>query len=134
VAGSFVLCLDVDCDSGLEVDGEMIFENSDLRDDCFVIALYVVLRKPVVPSRSSIMAYPSAWADNFGCNYYRHSQAREMAVIESNESWKISEEAQPFSGTGLHVTPPDKLFQGIHNIINEMKQEAKADDNGAGET
>jgi hypothetical protein len=26
------LCLDVDCDSGLEVDGEMIFENSDLRD------------------------------------------------------------------------------------------------------
>ena len=90
--------------------------------------------KPVAPSRSSIMAYPSAWADNFGCNYYRHSQAKEMAVIRSTGGWKISEEAKPFSGTGLNVTPPDKLFQGIHTIINEMKQEAKADDNGAGET
>ena len=26
------LCFDVDCDSRLEVDGEMIFENGDLRD------------------------------------------------------------------------------------------------------
>ena len=90
--------------------------------------------KPVVPSRSSVMAYPSAWADNFGCNYYRHLQAKEMAVIRNTGPWKISEEAQPFSGTGLHVTPQDKLFQGIHNIINEMKQEAKVDDNGVGET
>jgi len=31
-AGSLLLCFDVDCDSGLEVDGEMIFENRDLRD------------------------------------------------------------------------------------------------------
>ena len=31
-AGSRLLCFDVDCDSGLEVDGEMIFENRDLRD------------------------------------------------------------------------------------------------------
>ena len=31
-AGSLVLCFDVDCYSGFEVDGEMIFENRDLRD------------------------------------------------------------------------------------------------------
>ena len=87
--------------------------------------------KPVVPSRSSIMAYPSTWADTFGSNYYRHSQAKELAVIDNDGAWQISEKAQPFSGTTLHVTPPDKLIQGIRSIIKEKRQEAMAD--GAGE-
>jgi hypothetical protein len=83
--------------------------------------------KPVVPSRSSIMAYPSTWADTFGSNYYRHSQAKELAVIDNDGAWQISEKAQPFSGTTLHVTPPDKLIQGIRIIIKEKRQEAIAD-------
>lgn len=29
-AGSLVLCFDIDCDSGLEVNGEVILENGDL--------------------------------------------------------------------------------------------------------
>ena len=31
-AGSLLLCFDVDCDSGLEVDGEVILEDGDLGD------------------------------------------------------------------------------------------------------
>lgn len=77
--------------------------------------------KPVVPSRSSIMAYPSAWADTFGSNFYRHAQAKELSVIDG--AWKVSEKVQSFSDTALNVTPPDKLAQGIQTIINEKKEE-----------
>ena len=74
------------------------------------------------------MAYPSAWADNFGSNYYRHSQARELAAIDNAGVWQISEEAQPISTTERKVTPPDELVQGIHEIIEEKIQEVKADE------
>lgn len=82
--------------------------------------------KPVVSNRNSIMAYPSAWADTFGNNYYRHAQAKELAVIDG--AWKVSEKVQSFSDTSLNVTPPDKLAQDIQTIIEEKKKEAKGDD------
>lgn len=38
MAGSLVLCFDINCDSGFEVDSKMIFEYRDLRDRaCFVL-------------------------------------------------------------------------------------------------
>jgi hypothetical protein len=84
--------------------------------------------QPVVAHRSSIMAYPSAWADTFGINFYRHAQARELAAIDNDGVWQISEEAQPFSSTDLKVTPPEELVRGIHKIIAEKKQGVKADE------
>ena len=84
--------------------------------------------KPVAPStRSSITAYPSAWAHSFGSNYYRHSQARELSTIDIDGAWQITEKAQPFAGQGLNVTPPDKLIQGIQSIIEEKKLGRKTD-------
>ena len=84
--------------------------------------------QPVVPNtRSSIKAYPSAWADNFGSNYYRHAQARELSTIDIDGAWQITEKAQPFSNTELNTTPPDKLAQGINRIIEEKKQGRKTD-------
>ena len=79
--------------------------------------------KPVVPNtRRAIRAYPSAWADTFGSNFYRHSQARELATIDNEGAWQISEKAQPYSDTSLNVTPPDELKQGIQSIIEEKRQ------------
>lgn len=84
--------------------------------------------KPVVSNRSSITAYPSTWANTFGSNFYRHSQARELAAIDNDGVWQISEEAQPFSNTERNITPPEELYQGIHKIIAEKKQGVKADE------
>ena len=87
--------------------------------------------RPVVPNtRSSIRAYPSAWADNFGSNYYRHSQARELSTIDIDGAWQITEKAQPFSNTELNVTPIDELAEGIRIIIEEKKQGRKTDGTG----
>lgn len=87
--------------------------------------------KPVVPNtRSSIRAYPSAWADTFGSNFYRHSQAKELANIDNDEAWQLTEKAQPYSNSTLNVTPPDKLKQGIQSIIKEKKQEVRTHETG----
>ena len=87
--------------------------------------------EPVMPStRNSILAYPSTWADNFGSNYYRHAQARELAGIDRDGNWRITEEALPYSSTDLNVTPPNELLEGIQKIISEKKQEM----NGNGHT
>ena len=87
--------------------------------------------KPVVPNtRNSIRAYPSAWADTFGNNFYRHSQAKELAAIDNDGAWQISEKALPCPNTSLNVTPPDKLKQDIQSIIEEKRQEVKSDGTG----
>lgn len=86
--------------------------------------------KPVVPNRSAILAYPSAWADNFGSNFYRHSQAKEMSILDNDGVWQESEETQAYSNTELKVTPPDRLKQGIQDIIEEKRQGGKMDGTG----
>ena len=78
-------------------------------------------------TKKSFMAYPSAWADNFGSNYYRHAQARELATIDVDGAWQITEEAQPFSNMELNVTPADELISGIQDIIRDKKQEMETD-------
>ena len=84
--------------------------------------------RPVVPNtRSSIRAYPSAWADTFGSNYYRHAQARELSTIDIDGAWQITEKAQPFSNTELNITPPEELAKGIRRIIEEKKRGRKTD-------
>ena len=84
--------------------------------------------EPVMPNtKKSFMAYPSAWADNFGSNYYRHAQARELATIDVDGAWQITEEAQPFSNMELNITPADELISGIQDIIRDKKQEMETD-------
>ncbi len=79
--------------------------------------------EPVMPStKSSLMAYPSAWANNFGSNFYRHAQARELSVIDTDGAWQISREAKPFSNTDLKVTAQSDLIDGIQEIIIGKKQ------------
>ena len=82
------------------------------------------IAEPVVPAmKNTILAYPSAWADNFGSNYYRHAQARELAGIDRKGAWGITEEALPCSGTDLNTTPQDELRERIRRLIQEKRQE-----------
>lgn len=84
--------------------------------------------EPVMPNtKKSFMAYPSAWANSFGSNYYRHAQARELAAIDVEGAWQITEEAQPFSDMELNVTPTDELISGIQEIIQSKKKEIETD-------
>ena len=79
--------------------------------------------RPLVPSKNSIVAFPSAWADNFGSNFYRHAQARELAAIDQKGEWQIGEEAQPYSTQPeLNVTTLEEAAFHIERIIRDMHQ------------
>lgn len=85
--------------------------------------------EPIITSTAkSLIAYPSAWADNFGSNYYSHVQARELASIDLDGAWQISEETQPFSTMpDLKPTAPDEAELHIKEIIRDIRKENTAD-------
>lgn len=71
-----------------------------------------------------IMAYPNTWANNFGNNYYRQIQARELAILNAENDWKSKEEGKPFkSQPELNVTSSDNIQLNIKEIINDMQLE-----------
>lgn len=79
--------------------------------------------------QKAIMAYPSSWADNFGSDFYRHAQARELAAFYRNGIWNIGEEGQPFSDSlRLNITSAEIIHHEIRQIIGHMEQEAPSDE------
>jgi DNA invertase Pin-like site-specific DNA recombinase len=72
---------------------------------------------------NNVIAYPPSWANDFGYNYYRHAQARELASIGQDGTWNIAIEAKPFViENGLNVTKPDIIASSITQIINNIEQ------------
>lgn len=84
--------------------------------------------KSLVTTGKSDIAYPSAWADNFGSNYYRYSQAMELQNMKNGEEWNIEQETTSFSEYhDLNVTSRTEAETNIRNIVNEMEMEDKND-------
>lgn len=78
--------------------------------------------------KKDIMAYPSAWADSFGSNFYRHAQARELAAFDKKGIWNVSEEGQPFSDSPrLNITSVEVIGSTIKHMICNIEQETKKD-------
>ena len=81
------------------------------------------VRPLITGTTNNFVAFPPAWAGNFGYNYYRHAQARELAAIDRDGTWNIAVEAQPFiDGNQLNVTSTDDIASNIKQIINEIEQ------------
>jgi len=67
----------------------------------------------------SIVAIPSEWADNFGTEFYKHTQN-----TEKSEQWYIKENATPFSEfQDLDITSRSTVATNIQKIINDVKTE-----------
>ena len=81
----------------------------------------------ILGSGNRVVAFPSAWADNFGSNYYRHAQARELAILSGQGDWQISETAKPYTNLDLNTTPQNQLAMGIQDIIKEIREEKDTD-------
>ena len=74
-----------------------------------------------------IMAFPNNWADTFGNNYYRQTQAKELALLSENNEWKTNEEGKPYLPSELNVTSSDEVQNNIQRIISDMEQEITND-------
>lgn len=73
--------------------------------------------------KKDIMAFPHDWADNFGNNYYRQAQAREIVILSKENEWKSTEEGKPYTQPELKVTSSDEAKLNIQKIISDMEQE-----------
>ena len=71
-------------------------------------------------------------ADSFGMSFYRHAQARELAAFLEDGTWQIAEQAQPFEDAKLAVTGRAELQQGIQQLMQEIRQDIKREDNTDG--
>lgn len=78
--------------------------------------------KPLIATSKSICAYPAQWAENFGCDYYRHAQAQELLIFSETGEWDIQSEGQAYNESPLHVTNGEELKIHIAQIIEDIKR------------
>ncbi len=84
---------------------------------------------PLSSAGKSIIAYPSAWAYNFGSNYYRRSQAEELQRLKNGTDWSFKQETTSFSDYfDLNITNRDEAERRIQTIINDMNKEESNDE------
>jgi len=81
--------------------------------------------------KNTVVAFPPSWAGNFGNNYYRHSQARELAAIDKDGMWNVAVEGQPYNNEPeLNVTGEEIVADSIKQMITDMEQGGADDGNG----
>ena len=76
-------------------------------------------------SRSTIVAYPLVWANNFGLEYYRHTQMEELLTLSETPSEQLVDNGEPFKSDDdeLNVTDKEEISNTITNLIQEFRQE-----------
>ena len=74
--------------------------------------------------KRSMVAYPADWVDNFGTDAYQHEQAREIAAIDRDGMWGVTQAGKAYQ-TGDEITPssPEALVDGINTILTTIKQQ-----------
>ncbi len=93
------------------------------------IVIFDMREGEVLGPKNNIAAFPQAWTTNFGNNYYRHTQARELMVVDQNGMWDVTIEGQPYNNPrGLNITNPEEIARGIKQIIQDMKEEGEGND------
>lgn len=81
--------------------------------------------------KNTVVAFPPSWSGNFGNNYYRHSQARELAAIDKDGMWNVAVEGQSYNDKPeLNVTSEDVVASSIKQMITDMEQGGTDDGNG----
>ncbi len=84
-----------------------------------------------VNPRNTVVAFPPSWAGNFGNNFYRHSQARELAAIDKDGMWNVAVEGQSYNDKpDINVTCTEIIASSIKQIIADMEQGGAEDGHG----
>ena len=79
-----------------------------------------------IKPKKNLTAYPPAWAETFGRNFYRHVSADDVTV-QSDKNPIISAESRPYRQPDLKVTDIAIIGKEIKTIIADMKEDVKKD-------
>lgn len=74
--------------------------------------------------KRSVVAYPADWVESFGAEAYQHEQAREIAAIDRDGMWDVTQTGKAYQ-TEPEIQPssPEKLVEGINTILSTIQQE-----------
>lgn len=106
-------------------DTEILIPNNVFFSDADIPADEHEAHEASISKRRSrrVIAFPAAWADNFGAEYYGHAQIAPYTA-EDCQAGSFTDKGQPFSnGEELNVTSPEVAGQTIRKIIEDIKQE-----------
>lgn len=67
---------------------------------------------------NDILAYPNNWDKNFGNNFYRQIQIKE---IENINAWKSQEEGNLYKTHNLQITSKDDIYSEIQILKTDME-------------
>lgn len=71
----------------------------------------------------SVLAYPASWADNFGSNYYEHSQKEQLSAVADDQQWAVHAEGTSYATEdSLNVTSSSEISENIQSLISTMKE------------
>ena len=79
--------------------------------------------------KRSVVAYPAEWVEGFGADAYQHEQAREVAAIDRDGKWDVTQTGKAYqTQEELQVSSPETLVEGINTILTTIKQQEVIND------
>ncbi len=77
-----------------------------------------------VGSKKHVKAFPTAWADSFGSDFYRHNQFQELLPNNAEGDWQINDERKPYNEPhDIRVTDAEVVSNQINSIMLDMNKE-----------
>ncbi|GHV00128.1 resolvase [Clostridia bacterium] len=83
-----------------------------------------------IGAEKQVIAFPKEWSNDFGLEFYRLQQSRELETLRKADKWDLSSEGQPYRDeSSLNVTAPEKLAENIQSIMDGITQGETANGN-----
>lgn len=73
--------------------------------------------------RGKIVAYPLPWAQSFGNEFYRHTQASPSSGIDNGGLWNVTTKGNPYYGSEPQPRPREHIEENIRQILKELQEE-----------
>lgn len=73
--------------------------------------------------KQTILAYPQSWANSFGSEYYKQTQAAATSGIDQDGLWDIASIEKKYTGSEPQSSPPEQLEMHISQLISGFREE-----------
>lgn len=83
----------------------------------------------ITSSQKHVIVYPADWSENFGTEYYRHTQAQELISIDLNGEWDVQHPGVAIpDAEGLQPSTQEQLKCNMNDLLTTMREEVLGDE------
>ncbi len=73
--------------------------------------------------RGKIVAYPLAWAQSFGSEFYQYTQASPSSGIDNEGLWNVTAKGNPYYGNEPQPHPKEHIEENLRHLLEELQKE-----------